>query len=132
MKFNKGFTLVELMVTIAVAGVIASLAVPNISKWINKSNLKSYTQKTAIELTEKRNQARTSGQDLNYPIVGVTNISITKKAGTPKDTSKPNTVFFDKTGKSSSRLTYEIKSTKVTDKYEVIVPIYGKAIYRKK
>lgn len=51
---NKGFTLVELMVTIAVLAIIATLAVPSFGNMLLKQNLNKSTQ----ELTHVLSQAR--------------------------------------------------------------------------
>ncbi len=39
MKQNKGFTLLELMITVAIIGIIASIAVPSFSKMIERNRL---------------------------------------------------------------------------------------------
>lgn len=37
MKKNRGFTLVELMIVITILGIIASIAIPNLRDYLNKS-----------------------------------------------------------------------------------------------
>lgn len=53
----KGFTLIELMVTIAVLAIVASLAVPSFGNLIIKENLKSTAYSMRDTLQEARSRA---------------------------------------------------------------------------
>jgi prepilin-type N-terminal cleavage/methylation domain-containing protein len=44
MKNNSGFTLVELLIVIALIGVVAAIGVPNFSTWLPNYRLKAATQ----------------------------------------------------------------------------------------
>lgn len=57
---SAGFTLVELIVTLALLVAITSIAAPNLSRFIERSNFKSNTGKLANVLSEARSQALTS------------------------------------------------------------------------
>ena len=57
MQNSRGFTLVELMVTIAVFAIIAMLAVPSFNNILLKQNLKKSTQELASVLVQARSKA---------------------------------------------------------------------------
>lgn len=57
MRTNRGFTLIELMVTIAVLAIIAMMAAPSFSGLILKQNLKKSSQELAEVLTKARAKA---------------------------------------------------------------------------
>lgn len=57
MRTNRGFTLIELMVTIAVLAIIAMMAAPSFKDLILKQNLKKSSQELAEVLTKARAKA---------------------------------------------------------------------------
>ncbi|TCH63991.1 prepilin-type N-terminal cleavage/methylation domain-containing protein [Acinetobacter sp. ANC 4862] len=57
MKKNKGFTLIELMITIAVLASIATMAVPSFSQTIRKNQLIRDTRDFVDLLAETRSEA---------------------------------------------------------------------------
>lgn len=57
MQKNKGFTLIELMVTIAVLGIIATIAAPSFENLIIKQNLKSTSYHMRDILKEAKSRA---------------------------------------------------------------------------
>ena len=58
MKKNKGFTLVELMITLAVLGIIMAIAVPSFQSLIQGNELKDGANKVLFILNDAKNSAR--------------------------------------------------------------------------
>ncbi|MFX4229099.1 MAG: GspH/FimT family pseudopilin [Porticoccaceae bacterium] len=65
MKKNLGFTLIELMVTVALVAILAAIAAPGMSSFIENSQIKAEAQRLASLLSLARNQAITD----NMPMV---------------------------------------------------------------
>ena len=57
MQGKRGFTLIELMVTIAVMAIIAMIAAPSMSNMVAKQRLNSTTRELANTLSQARSQA---------------------------------------------------------------------------
>ena len=60
-KIIKGFTIIELLVVLAVIGVFVSFAYPNISNWINDRNVKKEVYETIAFIKERKTEV-TSGK----------------------------------------------------------------------
>ena len=54
----KGFTIIELLVVLAVIGVFAGIAYPNISSWITDRNVKKEVYETVTFIQEKNSQVK--------------------------------------------------------------------------
>ncbi|MEB3767237.1 prepilin-type N-terminal cleavage/methylation domain-containing protein [Acinetobacter sp. MD2] len=54
MRLLRGFTLIELMVTIVVLAIIAAMAAPSFSRMILRQNLNKSTRELAIALSDAR------------------------------------------------------------------------------
>ncbi|QQN87819.1 prepilin-type N-terminal cleavage/methylation domain-containing protein [Acinetobacter variabilis] len=69
---NKGFTLIELMVTIAVLGIIATIAAPSFIEIIRKNELNQETQHLIFLLQEARSDAifTRSSKQIKIPTYG--------------------------------------------------------------
>lgn len=74
MQLKRGFTLVELMVTIAVLAIIAIMAVPSFQSVIQNNELKKGVDKILFSLNEAKNNARLTRQvsvlklDISYSV----------------------------------------------------------------
>ena len=60
-KIVKGFTIIELLVVLAVLGVFVSFAYPNISNWIKDREVKKEVYETVIFIKERKKEV-TSGK----------------------------------------------------------------------
>ena len=60
-KIVKGFTIIELLVVLAVIGVFVSFAYPNISNWIKDREVKKEVYETVAFIKERKTEV-TSGK----------------------------------------------------------------------
>lgn len=77
-KISKGFTLIELMITVAIIGILSSIAITGYQNYIVKSLLSSAihdlaSEKTRVELVINENIEMSSNTEffLSYPESGV-------------------------------------------------------------
>ncbi|PSF39235.1 hypothetical protein C7H19_00135 [Aphanothece hegewaldii CCALA 016] len=61
--FDKGFTLVELLVTVMIMGILAVVAMPNWFKYINEQRLNEATDATETLLRNAQNRAKQEAQN---------------------------------------------------------------------
>ena len=47
-KYNRGFTLIEIMVTVAIVGIFASIALPSFSNLIERNRMTTATNELTI------------------------------------------------------------------------------------
>ena len=97
MQKNKGFTLIELMVTIAVIAIIASIAAPSMSDFRQSQQLKEQENKLKLALTEARTEARLQNKPMTVVFSAVT-------------PGASNTIFVDI---ESSKFDFNMKNKKI-------------------
>ena len=64
LKSKKGFTLIETIITMAIIGIVAAMAVPNFSKWKEKHEINGQAQKVYFDLMLARTAAVKSNNDV--------------------------------------------------------------------
>lgn len=69
-----GYTLIEILVTLAIMGVLLALAIPSYTDWQMERELTSDTKKVLSFLQEERSIAFTTKQNINLTIDGTTSI----------------------------------------------------------
>ncbi len=86
---NSGFTLIELMVTIAVLAIIVGIAAPSISTQLANQRVKSTTSTIANALKEAKVESVVRRQALDFSIDDSTNlISIKTKGVSPDEVAR--------------------------------------------
>ena len=60
---NQGFTLLEILVALAITGILAALTGPNLSAWLNSNKVKEATDSIQLALEDAQRQAIRRGRN---------------------------------------------------------------------
>jgi prepilin-type N-terminal cleavage/methylation domain-containing protein len=61
MKDRRGFTLIEIMIVLAIVGILAVVAVPNIQGWVNHMRFTGFLREVYSGFQDARTKAKTTG-----------------------------------------------------------------------
>ncbi|CCI29216.1 pilus assembly FimT family protein [Microcystis aeruginosa] len=74
---NQGFTLLEILVALAIAGILAALTGPNLSAWLNRNEVQQATDAIQLALEDAQRQAIRRGRSCTINFTNPTGTSPT-------------------------------------------------------
>lgn len=112
MNRNSGFTIFELMITLAIVAILATIAVPSYQNSVTKSKIKeAQSNLVALSLSVENIYQRT----LSYPVLDLTNTAGIKGNATFKMWN-PTSATFSYAYKSTDSAAYMLTATGVDAK----------------
>lgn len=111
MQKNNGFTLIELIVTIAVMAIIAMMAAPNMMQFVYKKQLETEARDLAMTLSNVRGTAVALRKDVSLEFKNLPNNGEKFYWQSPRQTvhiiakNLPEGIFFTPTGLAKKRTT---------------------------
>lgn len=73
-----GFTLVELIITLAVAGILASFAIPSYMSYVDRSRVKDLAYDIQGQLNDARSKALVSRKDVEVKIASLNDVPLSR------------------------------------------------------
>lgn len=103
---NQGFTLLEILVALAITGILAALTGPNLSAWLNRNEVQQATDAIQLALEDAQRQAIRRGRSCTINFTNPTGTSLTVYSQITA--SEPGCLVATNTNASSLNLPEEI------------------------
>lgn len=134
---NAGFTLIELMITIAIIAIIVTIAAPNVSTQLANQRVKSTASTLENALKEAKAESIIRRQSLTLAynnnttsagsvgVLGITNYSYNAKSTIKSIPASPATVSFEPSKRVNAAITYTIcdSNTSATPRQVIVTKV---------
>lgn len=91
MSYGRGFTLIELMISVAIVGVLSTLALPEFNQWIANTKIRSTTESILAGFQFARAEAIRRNKGVQIQLNGDTGWSVTEVASGTELQARPAT-----------------------------------------